>query len=85
MLSSLQKFPTCSQYVTIAICVIIIISALALGGVITQREVSGGILALAGTFIGAFSAFKLNDNKEQIKSENEKNKSLNRAFFILSR
>jgi hypothetical protein len=44
-----------------------------------------GLTVLIGAFIGALSAFKLNENRENKKEYKEKNTALNKALFTLIR
>jgi hypothetical protein len=54
-------------------------------GIVTGKELAGPLLAMLGTFLGALFAFRLNENKEQAKLENEQKAALNRALLVLAR
>ena len=40
---------------------------------------------MLGTFLGALFAFRLNENKENAKTEKERQAALNRALFVVAR
>lgn len=54
-------------------------------GRLELKDVSAALLALLGTFVGALFAFRLDENKDKIKTEREKIRILNKALFVLIR
>lgn len=56
-----------------------------LEGSVGEKEVAASFLAMVGTFLGALFAFRLNENKENMKVEEERKAALNRALFVVAR
>ena len=72
-------------YASILFMVCLTIGAFTLSGEIGSKEIGASLLSVFGTFLGAFLAFRLNENKEYERREEEKKQALNRALFILAR
>jgi hypothetical protein len=58
---------------------------IAASGGISEKEIGSGLLALIGTFLGAFLAYRLNEHREDTKERAQRKIALNRALFVLGR
>jgi len=76
--------PYMTYVVLIIIFVVLVILAL-VQNIIQIKELVVATLPLAGTFLGAMFAFRLNENKEARKLLLIQRQSLNRSLFILIR
>ena len=82
---SLKKSTSQYLYAVLVAIAAIALFVFAWSGAVTEKEVAGSFLAILGTFLGALFAFRLSENKEQVKIEKEQKAALNRAFFVLAR
>ena len=76
-----------SRYIYAVIVVVVVISLpiFIWKGSVGEKEVAASFLAMVGTFLGALFAFRLNENKENMKVEEERKATLNRALFVVAR
>jgi len=65
----MSRMKSRTRYLSAALVTVVAVAlvAFALTDKVTEKEVAASLLAMLGTFLGALFAFKLNENKEQVK------------------